>query len=270
MIFIGHEMTPFSPRDIAVYTNCDEVRLSVNGVVAETQPVPRTAPGMPSPILTFTNIFEFSAIKELTRAGRGEEVCLLAEGMISGRVVTSHIVRPAGRADSISLRLDSCGLHPVADGSSVVTVIAAITDHSGTTKRLDGGSVDFEVLGQGSLVEADSPCGSVRPVQWGEAAAIVRMSQNAGAVRVIARYASAGVHLPTSAVLDFVSVPAKGMFIGDEVAIGVRGNATEAPIADATSMQLDLEAEEKLLYRRLNREVEQQQADFEGRKATGP
>lgn len=29
MVYIAHEMTPFSPEDVIVYSNCDEVRLTV-------------------------------------------------------------------------------------------------------------------------------------------------------------------------------------------------------------------------------------------------
>ena len=30
MVFIAHEMTPFSGKDVVVYSNCDEVRLTYN------------------------------------------------------------------------------------------------------------------------------------------------------------------------------------------------------------------------------------------------
>ncbi len=30
MVYIAHEMTPFSPKDVTVYSNCDEVRLTYN------------------------------------------------------------------------------------------------------------------------------------------------------------------------------------------------------------------------------------------------
>lgn len=30
MVYIAHQMTPFSPKDVDVYSNCDEVRLSYN------------------------------------------------------------------------------------------------------------------------------------------------------------------------------------------------------------------------------------------------
>ena len=29
MVYIAHAMTPFSPKDVTVYSNCDEVRLTV-------------------------------------------------------------------------------------------------------------------------------------------------------------------------------------------------------------------------------------------------
>lgn len=30
MVYIAHEMTPFSGKDVTVYSNCDEVRLTFN------------------------------------------------------------------------------------------------------------------------------------------------------------------------------------------------------------------------------------------------
>ena len=29
MVYIAHAMTPFSPKDVTVYSNCEEVRLTV-------------------------------------------------------------------------------------------------------------------------------------------------------------------------------------------------------------------------------------------------
>ena len=47
-IYIAHLMTPFSPADVTVFTNCEEVRLTLFGkeigvepAIAKSSPVPR-------------------------------------------------------------------------------------------------------------------------------------------------------------------------------------------------------------------------------------
>ncbi len=54
MVYIAHEMTPFSGKDVTVYSNCDEVRLTFNkGGKTYTYKKDKNRPGMPSPVITF-------------------------------------------------------------------------------------------------------------------------------------------------------------------------------------------------------------------------
>ncbi len=51
MVYIAHEMTPFSGKDVTVYSNCDEVRLTFNkGGKTYTYKKDKNRPGMPSPV----------------------------------------------------------------------------------------------------------------------------------------------------------------------------------------------------------------------------
>ena len=144
MIYIAHELTPFSPKDVTVYSNCDEVRLTVfkNGkeYIYKKDPDHK---GMPSPIITFADAFHFMEWKAMARSGRQDDAYLLAEGLIDGKVVVSDKRYPSGQADHISLRLDNEQVPLKADGSDVVTIIAEIVDKRGTVKRLNNSVVRF-------------------------------------------------------------------------------------------------------------------------------
>lgn len=264
-VFVANGMTPFSPADVTVYSNCDAVRLSFNGKVVAEQKSAREPGGMPSPIFTFPKVFDFMAVKALHRAGKAGQVSLVAEGLIDGKVVTTHTVRPAKRAEKIRLFLDNCGMTPEADGSTVVTVVAAVTDRDGNTKRLNDGAVTFSVSGEGELI-GDAPVGAnPRAVKWGEAPALVRTTTKPGRIRVVASYAPAGAQMPQSGTLEFETAPAATPLLGDEIPRPGSGVSLESgDTEDAAALRLKLEAAEKELSRLRNREVERQQADFEG------
>lgn len=87
MVHIAHEMTPFSPKDVTVYSNCDEVRLTYNkGGKTWTYTKPATKEGMPSPVITFKDIYDFMIDKNMSmRKKKQDEVFLLAEGIIDGK-----------------------------------------------------------------------------------------------------------------------------------------------------------------------------------------
>ena len=60
MVYIAHEMTPFSGKDVTVYSNCDEVRLTFNkGGKTYTYKKDKNRPGMPSPVITFPDVYDF-------------------------------------------------------------------------------------------------------------------------------------------------------------------------------------------------------------------
>ena len=61
-----------------------------------------------------------------------------------------------------------------ADGSDIVTVIAAIADENGNIKRLNNYEVKFEIEGQGQLVADEETFTNPRPVLWGTAPVLVR------------------------------------------------------------------------------------------------
>ena len=102
MVYIANAMTPFSPKDVTVYSNCEEVRLTYNKegktYIYYNDSV---GVGMPSPIITFSDVFDVMQDKHLSRTGHQTDSYLLAEGLIDGKVVATHKVVPSRRPSRI-------------------------------------------------------------------------------------------------------------------------------------------------------------------------
>lgn len=121
MVYIAHAMTPFSPKDITVYSNCEEVRLTYcKEGKTFTYRKPADEQGMPSPIITFPGVFDVMDDKALSREAKQADSYLLAEGLVGGKVVATHKVEPARRPSKLVLWVDNEGVDMVADGSDIV------------------------------------------------------------------------------------------------------------------------------------------------------
>lgn len=185
MVFIANAMTPFSPKDVTVYSNCDEVCLTYckNGkqFIYKKE---KTDEGMPSPIITFKDVWDVMYDKQLARKNKHEESYLLAEGIVDGEVVATHKVMPARRPSKIILWADNEGTETIADGSDLITVIAAIADENGNIKRLNNYHIKFEIEGPGELVASKETFTNPREVQWGTAPILVRAKAQTGNIKV--------------------------------------------------------------------------------------
>lgn len=266
MIYIAHELTPFSPKDVTVYSNCDEVRLTVfkNGKTY-TYKKATDRQGMPSPVITFADVYHFMEWKAKARAGKQDEAYLLAEGLIDGKVVATHKRYPAGQPDHIVLRLDNENVPLVADGSDVAVVVAEVVDKRGTVKRLNNSIIRFQIEGEGRLLGDASVGVNPMPVSWGSAPALVQATNRAGKINITASLLVPGQARPLEGTLEIESVPDKQrqIFSASELEqIGRnRQEAQESP-----SDLKELMRENAILKKELNqlkvKEVEQQQTQF--------
>ncbi|RGY95753.1 glycoside hydrolase family 2 protein [Parabacteroides sp. AM58-2XD] len=265
MIYIAHELTPFSPEDVTVYSNCDEVRLTVfKGGKKYSYKKDPSHRGMPSPIITFENVFHFMEWKAMARAGKQNDAYLLAEGLIDGEVVVSHKRYPSGQADHISLRLDNEQVPLKADGSDVVTVIAEIVDKRGTVKRLNNSVIRFEIEGEGRLLGDVSTGNNPCEVTWGTAPVLVQSTAVSGKIKIIASMQNPGQARPLEGVLEFESVPNEQREIFSKNELILSGQSRS--VVDTSVNKSDLERENERLRKELNqlkvREVEKQQTQF--------
>ena len=262
-------MTPFSPKDVTVYSNCDEVRLTYNkGGKTYTYRRPMHQQGMPSPIITFKDVYDFMADKALSRDKKQDEVFLLAEGLIDGKVVATHKVCPARRPEKIMLWLDNEGEPLRADGSDAVVVVAAIADRNGNVKRLNNDYIKFSIEGEGRILGGADVLANPAPVKWGTAPVLVQSTLKPGKIRLTASVLFEGSQMPVSGSIEFESIaPSKPLvFSGDEASL--IPSVTGSPLASPHGSSADIDAQQK--QRETNnlrlKEVEQQQEDFGEKK----
>ncbi|WP_302303656.1 glycoside hydrolase family 2 protein [Culturomica massiliensis] len=267
MIYIAHEMTPFSPSDVTVYSNCDEVRLTFckDGETRIYHKEKRNT-GMPSPIVIFRDIYDFMHDKELSRAGKQEEVYLLAEGLIDGKVVAREIKRPARRPAKIIMWVDDNGKKLTADGSDFVTVVAAIADQQGNIKRLNKDEIRFTVKGPASIVGEESGFVNPKPIEWGTAPVLIRSGLQPGKITVHAEVLLKGSQMPVAGEVTFESVaPGFQMLYDPQEAEKLNTRNMEKNGDKTTNFELKKEIQK--LQQELNsirlKEVERQQGEFE-------
>lgn len=264
MVFIANAMTPFSPKDVTVYSNCDEVRLTYckNGkqFIYKKE---KTDEGMPSPIITFKDVWDVMYDKQLARKNKHEESYLLAEGIVDGEVVATHKVMPARRPSKIILWADNEGTETIADGSDLITVIAAIADENGNIKRLNNYHIKFEIEGPGELVASKETFTNPREVQWGTAPILVRAKAQTGNIKVKASVVPNGIHTPMSAKLIIPTTKAIHPLIADEdeLNLQLKTHKNQQNLSSYDHGQSSDEARKQSQMRL--KEVEKQQSDFE-------
>ena len=266
MVYIAHEMTPFSGKDVTVYSNCDEVRLTFNkGGKTYTYKKDKNRPGMPSPVITFPDVYDFMVDKAFSRTQKQDDVYLLAEGLIDGKVVATHKVVPARRPEKILLWMDNEGTDLKADGSDFVTVVAAVADKNGNIKRLNNYNIRFSIEGEGRLLGGPGVLANPVPVKWGTAPVLVQSTLKPGKIRITASVLFEGSQMPISGELEFESKPSVFPLVYDAA------DAAHIPLGSAsagqnTASKTDAEREVERLRKELNtlkiKEVERQQSEF--------
>lgn len=264
MVYIAHEMTPFSSRDVTVYSNCEEVRLTVNkdGKVY-TYRKDKDRVGMPSPIITFTDAFDFMEDKKLSGKKRTDEVFLLAEGLMDGKVVAAHKVCPARRPAQIRLRVDHEGMKLRADGSDFVTVVAEVIDKNGNVKHLNNYFIQFSVEGEGRILGDTRILANPAPVKWGAAPVLIQSTTVPGRIKVKARVLYEGSQMPLSGELELTTTPSMHplLFHPAEEAL-MKEQSLQWEAEKMPSVTLEQERSRKEANEQKLKEVERQQTDF--------
>ena len=266
MVYIAHEMTPFSGKDVTVYSNCDEVRLTFNkGGKTYTYKKDKNRPGMPSPVIAFPDVYDFMVDKAFSRTQKQDDVYLLAEGLIDGKVVATHKVVPARRPEKILLWMDNEGTDLKADGSDFVTVVAAVADKNGNIKRLNNYNIRFSIEGEGRLLGGPGVLANPVPVKWGTAPVLVQSTLKPGKIRITASVLFEGSQMPISGELEFESKPSVFPLVYD-AADAARIPLGSASAGQNTASKTDAEREVERLRKELNtlklKEVERQQSEF--------
>jgi len=187
VVFIANFASFQSPSVVTVFSNCEQIRLYQNGKVIAMQE-PDTGYRIPHPPFTF-KVGDFSSTRSMLFANgvapSGTEIGeLKAEGLINGNIVATHQIYSPGEPKRIQLKLDTCGLDPVADGADWVRVYAQICDARGTTYPYADDLVTFSVKGQGSLIGGEKIAANPVRAEAGIATGLVRTTRAAGWVTV--------------------------------------------------------------------------------------
>ena len=257
-VYIAHEMTQSSPNDVTVFSNCDSVRLTaLNGWKSETLPVVHNSEGVPNAPVVFKSFWDFWKAREQSYTNRAwQNVKLVAEGIVGGKMVCAETKMPSRRSTRLRLYADEMGRPLVADGSDFIVVVAEVTDDEGNVRRQARESVTFTVEGEGSIIGNASIAANPRLVEWGSAPVLVRSTHKAGKIRIIARPTFEGVHAPAADTLVIVSVAAQTRQCYKEESRPAVGGAAQRSSGIPRQTMTDAER------RRSLEEVERQQQDF--------
>lgn len=260
MVYIAHEMSQFSDKDVVVFSNCDSVRLSVyDGTRSWTKPVVHAKGHMPNAPVVFENVWDFWEARGYSYVQKNwKKVNLVAEGIRNGKVVCTTKKMPSRRSTKLQLRVDYQNSPLVADGSDFIVVVAEVTDDSGNVRRLAKENVVFTVEGEGEIIGDATIGANPRAVEFGSAPVLIRSTRKAGKIKVKARVQYEGTHAPTPAEIEFESVPSLLPACFTE-----QTRQTDAASIDkeraASSEKKILSEEEK---QKLLIEVERQQTEF--------
>lgn len=216
VVYIANAMTPVSPADVVVYSNCDSVRLVVMKRSSDTKqfmadtvykPVIKNVSGLPYEPITFAGAFDFVLVRAMQRANLADSVKMIAEGIINGKVVARQVQMPSRRSDQLKLALDNQWYKLQANGSDIAEIIVAVTDSRGFVKRLANEQVEFTVLGAGEIIGDYSIGANPVTVQAGTAPLLVRTTATPGKVTVIAKTYFGGTVSPKQDTLVFYTYP---------------------------------------------------------------
>lgn len=168
MIFIANYWNDPKLRDVKVYSNCDEVELSLNGkVIARQKPdQDRNSANLIHAPFTFI-IPEFVAGK------------LDAKGFIAGNEAIKTERKTPGAPAKITLMVDLSGKDLQAGKSDAVFVYASVADADGTVIPEDVRAVTYSVEGDAELV-GDNP----RKAEAGISTILLMAGKTSGVIKV--------------------------------------------------------------------------------------
>ena len=251
IVAIAHEMTQFSEKDVTVFSNCDSVRLTMyDGEHCWTLPVEK---GM----VVFKDAWDFFEARNWSYTQRKwQNVKMVAEGIVGGKVVCQEEKMPSRRSTKLRLYVDEMGKKLVADGSDFVVVVCEVTDDLGHVRRLAKENIRFTVEGEGEIIGDASINANPRTVEWGSAPVLVRSTKKAGKIKVKAEVQFPGTHAPTPAELEIESISYDlPMCYSSDTSKTSKTSITNK--TSTTSPTLSDAEKAKMLQ-----EVEAQQADF--------
>lgn len=187
MVHIAHSLTPFSPEDIIVFSNCEKVRLTLpDGEVIEKKPEKGSIKHSP---VIFKGLFNWQketqkwASPTLKDPNSGR---LVAEGVIDDKVVAKDIRQAASRVAGLELEVDYLGHPLVANGGDFVAARAYFVDKHGNRRVLARNNVYFKIEGEGEIIGDHKIQANPFKSQFGTAVVFVKSTTIPGTITLTA------------------------------------------------------------------------------------
>ena len=190
MVYIANQWTPTSPTTVRVFSNCEQVTLSVNGAPGTTRS-PDTGTTLLHPPFTFN-------------AGTFAAGTLRADCLIGGTMRVSATRQTPGTATAVRLRPEGTTLR--ADRGDTRLIFIDVVDANGIVVPTDNRQVTLVVTGAGSLIGP-----ATLTLKGGQLAAWVRPTRTAGAITVTATatgLTAGSARLTSEAIVDLPPAPA--------------------------------------------------------------
>jgi beta-galactosidase len=168
MIYIANYWNDSTYDDVKVYSNCDEIELSLNGNVISRK-IPdkdRYSGNLTHPPFTF-------------RPASFEAGTLKASGYIDGKMVAEATRKTPGNPEMIRLVADIGDKELEAGCNDVVFVYASITDQDGTLIPANERNILFRVEGDANLIGMNP-----KPAEAGIAAILLQAGQTGGIIKI--------------------------------------------------------------------------------------
>ena len=261
MVFIAHEMSQFSDRDVVIFSNCDSVRFfAYDGTKVWTKPVVHAKGHLPNAPVVFENVWDFWEARSYSYTQKNwQKVNMIAEGIINGKVVCTQKRMPSRRSTKLRLYADTDQVSLIADGSDFIVIVAEVTDDNGNVRRLAKENILFTVEGEGEIIGDASINANPRTVEFGSAPLLVRSTRTPGKIKVKAQVQFEGTQAPTATELEFESIPASLPFCYEKQETVLPSLKEDLTNSKKTTGKVLLTEEER---QRLLDEVERQQTEF--------
>ncbi len=168
LIYIANYWNDPTFKNVKVYSNCDEVELSLNGkIIGRQKPdQDRNSTNLSHPPFTF-------AIPEYV-SGKLE-----ATGFISGKEEVKTEVQTPEEPSKVAVTVDLSGKELQSGQNDIVFVYASVTDANGTVIPEDQREITFSVEGDAELV-GDNP----QKAEAGISTVLLKAGKNPGTVKV--------------------------------------------------------------------------------------
>ena len=153
MVYIAHELTQISRSDVVVFSNCEEVRLTLAGQGPWRAKGRRRLPRRAPPAIHLHQRIQLPwLIRCWGNDNSARKFEMVAEGLIGGKVVCRQCKKYPERSTGLQLALDDLGIPLAADGSDFVPVRATVVDNKGVPKVLASEYVHFTIEGPGQII----------------------------------------------------------------------------------------------------------------------